>query len=124
MKPGVIREQIEPCTEIVRHWCPQSETYTGADSLLTALAEGWQMGPRVMRHDVRIGSSQVRFTSVSYFELRRDGRTVTMPVLATPMITRIIVKLDLSVLTAVLGEPSPLERVKPLGEQPGIERLA
>lgn len=83
-------------TETPRHWCPHSERYTGADSLVTALRNGWALCRLVYREDVFHGGS--RHTAVYFFELKRDGDVVTMPVVGTPFIVRFIAHLNLKVL--------------------------
>lgn len=71
-----------------RHWHPDSEPYTGGDSLATALADGWQLTalPRyqVYRFDSR------RHVHLYFFELERLGEHRTMPVLANPFVERLI----------------------------------
>src|SRR5689334_2636368 len=83
-------------TETPRHWCPHSEKYTGADSLITALRNGWALSRLVYREDIFHGGS--RHTTVYYFELKRANEVVTMPVVSTPLIVRIIARLSLKVL--------------------------
>lgn len=79
----------EKYTETPRHWCPRSETYTGADSLLTALDEGWEiMTDAVYREVIMINRS--RHTTIFYFNLYRGSHTRTMAVVANPFVQRFL----------------------------------
>jgi len=79
----------EKYTETPRHWCPKTEPFTGGDSLLTALAEGWQvMDHAVYREVIMIRRS--RHTTVYYFNLYRNAQTRTMAVIANPFVQRFL----------------------------------
>lgn len=78
-----------------RHWSAHSEAYTGADSLVTAMRHGWEICGQVYRHDVLLGPGRV--TSVFYFELIRDGQTVTMPVVRNPFVMRLLRRYNLHI---------------------------
>ncbi|MGB1285502.1 MAG: hypothetical protein ACPG7F_03125 [Aggregatilineales bacterium] len=71
-----------------RHWCPHSEPYSGTDSLLTALNEGWQLFDMVFREDILLGRS--RHTTVYHFGLRREMLFVRMSIVSNPYLERII----------------------------------
>lgn len=80
-----------------RHFCPQSEAYTGGDSLLTAQRQGWQLVGRVVyRHDMLLRGS--RFRTVYYFRLRRNQEVMVMPILHNPFVLHLIQQQRLSVL--------------------------
>ncbi|GAB4513476.1 MAG: hypothetical protein OHK0046_14190 [Anaerolineae bacterium] len=89
-----------------RHWCPRSEKYTGVDSLLTALLEGWTINRRVYRHEIRLHSRSI---NVFYFELKRNGRVVTMAVVNNPRIDAILVQYHLHVITHTFFERPEME---------------
>jgi hypothetical protein len=101
-------------TETPRHWCPHSEKYTGADSLITALRNGWALSRLVYREDVYHGGS--RHTAVYYFELKRDTAMVTMPIICTPFIVRFIAHLNLK----VLHEAETGSRIYETAEEPVV----
>ena len=105
-------------TETPRHWCPRSEKYTGADSLITALRNGWSLCRLVYRQDVFHGGS--RRTSVYYFELKTDDDIVTMPVVSTPFIVRFIAHLSLK----VLHEAETGSRIYETAEEPAVRITA
>ncbi len=87
----------EQYTTTDRHFCPKSEAYTGADSLLTAQRRGWKMvGRLVYREDILLRGS--RFRTVYYFRLRRGYATLTMPILSNPYVLYIIRQERLEVL--------------------------
>ncbi|MCA9890089.1 MAG: hypothetical protein KC546_17040 [Anaerolineae bacterium] len=79
-----------------RHWHPQSEVVTGADSLLTALNHGWTLySDETMMQPVPLRSG--RSVNVYYFKLLKDDQRRIMPVLGNPFVQRLIVTQNLSV---------------------------
>lgn len=87
----------EHYTTTARHFCPDSEAYTGADSLLTAQREGWQIvGRMIYREDVLLRGS--RFCTVYYFRLQRGSKYMTMPIICNPYIQRMIRQYHLQVM--------------------------
>lgn len=79
-----------------RHWCPRSEKYTGVDSLLELLRQGWVLNKRVLYHEVW---HSTRPSIVYYFELKRNHEIVTMAVINSPLIRSILKQYDLQVIT-------------------------
>lgn len=85
-------------TDTPRHWCPVSEKYTGADSLISALRNGWSLSRLVYREDFLHGGA--RHSAVYFFELKQGQRIVTMPIVSTPFIVRFIAVQNLKVVHA------------------------
>ncbi|MCU0513044.1 MAG: hypothetical protein MUE40_10780 [Anaerolineae bacterium] len=73
----------------------------------------------VSRQDVLY--SGARHTSIYYFELQRDDRTVTMPIISTPFIVRFVASLQLRVI-----HTADSERADPriTAEEPALQELA
>lgn len=88
MSPLQIDGLHEMYTRTPRHWCPGSEPYTGADSLITAIDSGWKVSGRVFRENILLGRS--RHTTVYHFRLRRNGKEAVMPVIETPFVIRLL----------------------------------
>jgi hypothetical protein len=82
--------------ETHRHWSPQSQNYASADILLQYIASGWE--PENTALVETYYSAGVRRSEIFYFSLVRDGERVEMPVLANPMVSRLIEKYHLNVL--------------------------
>lgn len=74
-----------------RHWCPRSEPYTGADSLLTALDQGWQVINNAVYREVVMFNHRRR-TTIFYFRLYKDGHTRTMAVIRNPFVVHMVRK--------------------------------
>lgn len=73
---------------IYRHWHAQSERYAGADSLLTAVDEGWVPERTVFFEEFWFAGARV--VTVYHIELRRKGEVMDMPVLSNPYLRRMI----------------------------------
>ena len=74
-----------------RHWCSQSEIFTGADSLITALDRGWRIV------DYTVDDTQKCYTqpiTVYVFTLRIEQNVVTMRIINNPYIARLAQQLD------------------------------
>jgi hypothetical protein len=80
-----------------RHWCPRSEKFTGVDSLLSAISDGWTINHSVLHHQVWRGGT--RPVDVYFFELIRGRHIVTMPVISNPWLERVIVEYELQIHT-------------------------
>lgn len=81
--------------DVHRHWCPQSEAFTGGDALVTFLHEGWKVvGDVSYQEHWRAG----RCITVCYFPLRRSAETLLMPVLANPYVYHITRQLNLRIV--------------------------
>ena len=83
--------------EDVQHWHPESQPYAGGDNLVGALYEGWEMSNIVAREEHWFAG--MRFVAVYYVELTRDGEALTMPVIHTPYLTRLLVERSCDVIT-------------------------
>ncbi len=78
----------ERYTSTDRHYCPYSESYTGADSLLTAQRNGWRLVGLAYREDILLRGS--RHTALYYFKLQRDNEQMVMPILSNPFVMRMV----------------------------------
>lgn len=88
MKNKFTRSIYERHLDTPRYWSSRSETYTGVDSLLTALDEGWAITGPIVREDVLFMGA--RRSMVYTFTLERDGQRESMPVITNPILTRLI----------------------------------
>ena len=77
-----------PDDDIHRHWSPDSETFAPADVLLQYLKRGWNLEKLVAVETVYYAG--YRRSDIYYFTLERDGRSVEMPILATPAVFKVI----------------------------------
>lgn len=68
-----------------RHWDAGSEKYTGADALVTALENGWEIDGVVFRQEFWL--SGVRPVCVYHFDLVRDGERAKMRVVNNPFLS-------------------------------------
>lgn len=94
-------------TQVSRHWCPHSEAYTGADSLLTAQRNGWRLAGLVYQQNVLFPNG--RHTLLYHFELVRGSETVIMPILRNPFVERLIQQRGVDILPyRSLEQPYPL----------------
>jgi hypothetical protein len=73
-------------SELHRHWDSRSERYAGADALITAISNGWQMLEPVFEQE--FWHSGMRRITVYHATLERDGERIVMPVLTNPFIRR------------------------------------
>lgn len=83
--------------DIPRHWSPGSEKYTGGHSLLTALREGWRLAGSFVFHETlwRGATSPV---SVYHFKLVKGKEQVTMSVVSSPFVMRLIARNNIRVI--------------------------
>lgn len=81
--------------DVTQHWHPQSQKYAGGDHLLTALYNDWQMDETIFREEHWFAG--MRHVVVYHFDLSRDDETMVMPVISTPLVTRIIRDSDIHV---------------------------
>ena len=86
-----------------RHWSPESEPFTGVDSLLGALLTGWTIDNRIHRQEFWRGGS--RPVTVFYCDLSRDGVSVTMPVISNPYMKYIVEFYELHVVQYATEDP-------------------
>lgn len=93
-----LRGLHEYYTQTPRHWSSHSEKYTGADSLLSALDQGWKLYRRVYRQEFILRGG--RYTQVFFFELYKDDAIATMAVVDTPIVLRLIARYQLQIIVA------------------------
>lgn len=74
--------------DLAQHWDSGSEKYTGGDSLVTFMNDGWKPTSSLRRETVWFAGA--RFIRVYYFELQCDGKTLTMPVMGNPFVDRFV----------------------------------
>jgi hypothetical protein len=94
--------------DVLRHWSPRSEKYSGGDSLLTALYNGWELNETIYVEEA--WHTGMRHAPLYHFELERDGETETMVVIDNPYVWRLSNK--------------PEFRVLPLSERPKATKKA
>ena len=79
-----------------RHWSPTSQPYAPADILFQYLRDGWLLGDKVLVQVVQCFSQ--RCVEVYYFRLTHDGEPVLMPIIANPVILRLVVERGLAAI--------------------------
>jgi hypothetical protein len=72
-----------------RHWHALSEKYTGADSLLTALDDGWVMNPAIEQEAHWRNS---RLVTLFHIHLERAGELAEMIVVGNPYLSGFIAR--------------------------------
>jgi hypothetical protein len=90
-----------------RHWSAASESFTGGDSLLTALERGWQMSGMVFCQEYWL--SGARRVCVYHVQLHRGEETVRMGIVANPYVIRLIHQYHLRVIQ-INERKQPLRR--------------
>lgn len=83
--------------ETYQHWCPKSESYTGADSLMSALDSGWLVDDTVYKQVHELGAG--RIVNIFHVRLRRGDEARTMRVSGNPFILRFFAIHGIQVLT-------------------------
>jgi hypothetical protein len=81
-----------------RHWSAESQEFAPSDALLSYITEGWVLDKLITIETFYY--SGYRRVDVVHFTLRRDEETFDMPVLANPMVNRLIDYYDLTILPA------------------------
>lgn len=76
-----------------RHWSRESQAYAPVDVLINYIHEGWTLDALGVKTFYFAG---YRGVDVYYFTLRRDPQTLEMPVVANPVIRRLIRELGLT----------------------------
>jgi hypothetical protein len=79
-----------------RHWSAESQEYAPSDALLSYLSEGWKLDKFIAVETFYY--SGYRRVDVVHFTLRRDQQSFAMPVLANPMVNRLIDYYELTIL--------------------------
>ncbi len=105
MPPKNMQDYHVEYIDVMRHWSPKSEKYSGADSLITALYNGWELGEIIYVEDH--WHTGMRRVPLYHFELSRNGEKHTMVVIDNPYVTRLSNK--------------PAFRVMPISERPPQE---
>lgn len=75
-------------TDTDRHWHAGSESYTGGDSLLTALRNGWQL--LTLAYEQQVDLRGGRCVTVIHFQLVNGSKRMVMPVVENPFIARLL----------------------------------
>lgn len=83
-----IDERIPAYHVLKRHWNVESETFTGVDSLFAALDRGWRIHETVFYQVQTFGGKRV--SHVYHFFLTGPEQTVTMQVIDSPHVQRLI----------------------------------
>jgi hypothetical protein len=78
--------------DVTQHWSPESERYAGGDCLMTALHNGWEMSPTVRVEQKWYAG--MRHVTIYHVELRREGKTMVMPIINNPYVTRQFSQMD------------------------------
>ena len=108
-----------PLAEIIdqsRHWCPNSEQFTGCDALLSALQQGWEISGVVFCQQFQL--SRWRLTRVYYFQMVLGTTLARMAVVNSPHVERFITIRDLPVFYVNRTVRTPAPNVKPLVVDP------
>lgn len=79
-----------------RHWDPQSEKFTGVDSLVTAIQNGWEPAQSVTKREFYRGNS--RPIGIYYVNLEKNGENVTMAVIGNPYLHKLLALLEISIV--------------------------
>lgn len=85
-----------------RHFCAQSERYTGADSLLTAQQNGWRLFGIAYREDVMLLGG--RHTTLYHFKMVRGRQTLIMPIVENPFVLRMLKQHRVNILPIIAAE--------------------
>jgi len=85
--PTLLDIHLNPRREF-HHWNPKSERFASASHLASAVLQNWMVNSLVI--DRTFSFSGGRITHVYYFELRRDGEYMTMPVVQSPALAKLI----------------------------------
>ena len=74
--------------DVIRHWSPESEKYTGGDALTTLLLQGWEIRETVSCETYWHGGS--RPTDIYHIELVRDSFIMSIAVMTNPYVRRLV----------------------------------
>jgi hypothetical protein len=103
----------ERFTSTKRHFSPDSEQYTGADSLLSAQRCGWRLVNIAYEEYILMRGG--RYTSLYYFKLARGAEKMIMPILSNPFVLRMLEQRRMIVRSL------PVARMTDTGEFSAIE---
>lgn len=79
-----------------QHWSYSSEKYAGGDHLLTALERGWEVSETVKLE--RHWFAGMRCIEIYHFTIQRGDKTIDMPVVNNPYVTRFISTYNMKVI--------------------------
>lgn len=80
--------QITSCAVVpIRHWSPESESYSGGDSLLGALDEGWRL---IKARQITQQTLSGRPVTVYIVWLESGEHLAVMRLIGNPYITRLL----------------------------------
>lgn len=96
------RELLNRFADLQRHWCPLSEMYTGCDSLLNMLEEGWLPGPVVLIEERWF---KERHQEIYHFQLYRQDHITHMRILGTPYLYTVMQYYELQTAPFHVAEP-------------------
>jgi hypothetical protein len=85
-------------SHLVRHWHAESEKYTGGDALFTALDNGWDIDETVTFEEHWSAGAQC--VVVFYFQLKRGGEAMIMPVITNPFVQRMLNEMEAKLVPA------------------------
>ncbi len=83
--------------EVKRHWCAKSEHFTGCDSLLHTLQNGWQAHQIATVHYHTLGSRTVKTYTIT---LSKQSTLSTMRIIDTPMLRHVMSQHHITVVKA------------------------
>lgn len=79
-----------------RHWSPNSQPYAPADILFQYLRDGWLLGDRIIIQVAQCFSR--RCVEVYYFRLTSGSERILMPIIANPVILRLVMERGLAAI--------------------------
>ncbi len=87
--------QLSSETELAPHWSCESETYAPASVLIGYLGADWIPDNPVTAESFYYGSC--RHSEVYHFVLRRRNQSIELPVVANPIVFRVVAKYRLDI---------------------------
>ena len=90
-------------TSTDRHWHAGSEAYTGGDSLITAMRNGWQLLNLAYEQSVEVRGG--RSVAVLHFQLVQGSDRIVMPILTNPFVERLLI--DRKIMVRSMRETTP-----------------
>src|SRR5688572_11285369 len=78
-----------------QHWNPSSARFAGADNLLTAVDQGWEISECVQVTHWYAGMRSVR---IYEFSLKRGDEAMMMPVIDNPYVERFVIEEEIKLV--------------------------
>jgi hypothetical protein len=78
-----------------QHWNPSSARFAGADNLLTAMDQGWEISECVQVTHWYAGMRSVR---IYEFQLHRGDEKMMMPVIDNPYVERFVIEEEIQMV--------------------------